>query len=151
MGYCYQKKWKAADGTVKTSPIWWIKYYRDGKPIRESSESEKESDAKKILKLREGDIVKGLPILPRVDRIRFQELVEDLLNEYRNNNRKSLDDTERRFQLHLTPFFAGRRAASITTADVRKFIAQRQAGGASNGEINRELSGLKRAFNLALQ
>ena len=66
MGYCYQKKWNAADGTVKTSPIWWIKYYRDGKPIRESSESEKESDAKKILKLREGDIVKGLPILPRV-------------------------------------------------------------------------------------
>jgi integrase len=151
MGSIYRPKWKAADGTIKETPIWWIKYYKDGKPIRESTESDKESVAKTLLKAREGDIVKGLPVLPRVDRVRFEELVEDLLNEYRNNHRKSLDDTERRFKLHLTPFFDGRRAAAITTSDVRKFIVSRQTAGASNGEINRELSGLKRAFNLAVQ
>lgn len=34
---------------------------------------------------------------------------------------------------------------------MKAFITKRQAEGASNGEINRELSALKRAFNIALQ
>jgi site-specific recombinase XerD len=38
--------------------------------------------------------------------------------------------------------------STITTSDVRVFLAQRQAAGASNGEINRELTTLKRAFSL---
>ena len=41
--------------------------------------------------------------------------------------------------------------AAITTADVRAFTAQRQTAGASNGEINRELTALKRMFSLAIQ
>ena len=51
---------------------------------------------------------------------------------------------------------------TITTADVRRFIAERQApitdadgtilhSGASNAEINRELAILKRAFSLAIK
>ena len=57
----------------------------------------------------------------------------------------------RRFRLHLTPFFQGRRLSSITTSDVRKFVAVRQGAGASNGEINREVTSLKRMFTLAVQ
>ena len=151
MGYLYKRKSKDKNGNVREGPTYWVKYYRDGRPIRESTGTTNERKALKFLTIREGDVAKGLPVLPRVDRVRFEELVEDLLNEYRNNGRKSLADTERRFKLHLTPFFRGRRAVSITTADVRKFIAARQKAGASNGEINRELSGLKRAFNLAVQ
>lgn len=49
------------------------------------------------------------------------------------------------------PFFAGKKAHGITTADVKACIAQRQARGASSGEINRELSALKHMFNLAIQ
>ena len=48
------------------------------------------------------------------------------------------------------PFFGGRRMATITTADVRRFVDQRQAAGAANGEINRELASLKRMYSLAL-
>jgi site-specific recombinase XerD len=43
------------------------------------------------------------------------------------------------------------RAAAITTADIVKFASKRQAAGASNGEINRELSAIKRAYNLAIR
>lgn len=52
------------------------------KPIRESSESTKESDAKKLLKLREGDAVRGIPVTPRINRIMFQELANDVINDY---------------------------------------------------------------------
>ena len=41
--------------------------------------------------------------------------------------------------------------ASLTTADVRAYITQRQADGAANGTINRELSALKRMFTLTCQ
>ena len=43
----------------KRGKTWWIKYYRNGKPYRESSKSHKEADAKRLLKRREGEISQG--------------------------------------------------------------------------------------------
>ncbi len=40
--------------TYQRGAVWWVKYYRNGRPIRESSHSSKESDAINLLKLREG-------------------------------------------------------------------------------------------------
>ena len=40
---------------------------------------------------------------------------------------------------------------TIGTADVRAFVARRQAEGAANGSINRDLTILKRMFTLAVQ
>jgi hypothetical protein len=66
--------------------------------------------------------------------------------------------------LHLLPYFGGRRLSSITTADVNAFILkrrkdvmvvgeddERQERKYSNGEMNRELTTLKRILNLARQ
>lgn len=159
--------------------IWWIRYYKNGRRYEESSGSTKESDAKSLLRLREGDIERGVAITPKVGRIRFDEAVKDVLNDYRTNRKRSLDDVERRIEKHLTPFFGNRRMASITTADIREYIESRQkettvarkaytftgrdgtirhvpeqrrtVAGVSNGEINRELTALKRMFNLAIQ
>ena len=41
--------------------------------------------------------------------------------------------------------------ATITTADVRAYVAQRLAAKASSAEINRELSALKRMYSLSCQ
>ena len=67
------------------------------------------------------------------------------------NGRRTSAHLERRLRLHLTPFFGARRMAQSTTADVRTFIRDRQEHGASNGEVNRELSVVKRMFSLAVQ
>lgn len=159
--------------------IWWIRYYKNGRRYEESSGSTKESDAKSLLRLREGDIERGVAITPKVGRIRFDEAAKDVLNDYRTNRRRSLDDVERRIEMHLKPFFGNRRMASITTADIREYIDSRQKEttvlrkaftftardgttrhvpeqrrtitGVSNAEINRELTALKRMFNLAIQ
>jgi hypothetical protein len=159
--------------------VWWIRYWRDGKRYEESSGSEKESGARALLRRREGDIQRGEAVTPKVGRIRFDEAADDVINDYRTNRKRSLDDVERRIQKHLVPFFGDRRLSSITTADIRKYIAQRQAAtsvvrkaftftmrngtvrhvpatqrtvaGVSNAEINRELTALKRMFTLAIQ
>ncbi len=39
--------------------IYWVKYYRNGKPYRESTKSIKETDARRLLKKREGEIAGG--------------------------------------------------------------------------------------------
>lgn len=159
--------------------IWWIRYYKNGKRYEESSGSAKEAEAKSLLRLREGDIERGLALTPKVGRIRVDEAAKDVVNDYRTNRKRSLDDVERRIELHLKPFFGNRRMASITTADIREYIDSRQKEttvlrkaftftardgtprnmpeqrraitGVSNAEINRELTALKRMFNLAIQ
>src|SRR6266568_2629040 len=131
--------------------IWWIKYYRNGKAFRESSKSENVSEAKRLLRKREGEIGAGEFLGPKTERVSFEELAEDFLNEYQTNNRKSFIWVKRRIGLHLTPFFAGLRAVNITTDRVRAYVAKRQQEGASNGSINRELAALKRMFNLAAE
>ena len=131
--------------------VWWIRYYRNGKRYEESSGSEKKGAAIDLLKIREGDGARGLPVTPKIGRLRFEEAAQDVENDYSTNGKRSLSHVKTRTKNHLSPFFAGRRMTSITTADVRGYIASRQAAKASNAEINRELAVLKRAFRLSLQ
>ncbi len=129
--------------------IWWVKYYRNGKCFRESSKSQSRLDGKRLLQKREGEISTGVFGGLETERVCFEELAQDLLNEYQTNNRKSSIWVRRRINLHLMPFFRGFRGVEVTTDRVRAYITQRQQEGASNGSINRELAALKRMFNLA--
>jgi integrase len=143
---------------------YWIRYYRDGRRFEESCGTGKHEDAKRLLRLREGDVERGLPVSPKIGRLRFEDAAIDLINDYKANRRKTLKDTQRRVDLHLAKFFGGRRMSSISTSDVRAYIAkrqddviewgkegERQSRPVSSGEINRELTALKRMFRLALQ
>jgi integrase len=157
MGMIYKRSYKRKDGTIGHTSVWWIKYYRDGRPIYESTETTKEKEGRDLLKLREGNVVRGEPVVPRQRRVTFDELAADVVTDYRVNGKRSLGDLERRITLHLKPFFGGRRMADITTADVRRYSEMRLAElvkkgtTTSNAQINRELAVLKRAFNLGLQ
>jgi integrase len=153
MGHVYRKPGRKA---------WMLKYYRDGAPIYEGSGTEDRAEAERILRVREGEVASGTAVSPKFHRLRFPEAADDLLTDYENNARASYDELERRLRLHLRPYFRKMRLSEITTAVIRKYIAHRKtqvivAGkGAerrerapSNGEINRELTHLKRLFTLA--
>ena len=89
-------KGKKGNGSVfQRGAVWWVKYHRNGKPYRESSGSDKESDARKVLKKRLGEIALGRFIGPDAERVTIRELAGDYLNDYRVNARKSLDKAER--------------------------------------------------------
>jgi integrase len=163
----------------KRGKTWWLRYYRNGVRHEESSHSSNKEVARDLLRRREGAIADGVPVTAKINRFRFEEAAKDLATEYKINNRRTLDELERRIEKHLAPFFGGRRMASIATADVRTYIAERQSAtevtktaytitrkngttitvpeqrwsttGASNAEINRELTILKRMFTLATQ
>ena len=134
----------------KRGKVWWVKYSRNGRPYFESARSTKKEEATRLLRLREGDIARGVPVTSQIGRMRFREAATGMVTEYRTNGRKTLADLERRIAKHLEPFFGGRRMAQITTADIRRFVDQRQLAGASNGGINRELAILRRMYSLAM-
>jgi len=127
-----------------------VKYYRNGKPFYETTGSTKETDAKRLLKRREGEISQGK--LPGIyfDKVRFDELAEDFLTDYRVNQKKSLVRAERSVG-HLKEFFSGYRVTQITTPRIQAYIEDRITDGAANASINRELAALKRMLKLAAQ
>ena len=130
---------------------WWIKYRQDGLVYRETSSSTKARVATRLLRLREGAVEHGVPVIPKMDRITFHEAAQDIINDYEANGKKSIRMLRQRITKHLRPFFRGRRMATIRATDMRAFVRQRQEAGASNGEINRELTTLKRMFSLAVE
>jgi integrase len=136
---------------IREQSTWWIKYQVGGRPQCVSSGSDKKKVAEALLKEREGDVVRGLAITANVGRIRLEEARDDVLNDFRVNRKRSLHTIEHRINKHLTPVFGGRRMTAISTSLVRQFIVQRQAAGAANGSINRELGALKRMFTIAVQ
>lgn len=135
----------------KRGNVWWLRYFRNGKRYEESSGSDKKGVARDLLRLREGDIAKGMPVSSRMNRYRFADAIADIKAEYRAKARRSLPELERRIKLHLDPWFGNRRMSDITTSDVLAFTDSRLEKKASHGEINRELSVLKRMFSLAVK
>jgi integrase len=144
----------------KDRKTWMIRYSHDGRRRVESSGSTVYDEAVKLLHKREGAIADGRPVSTHAGRLRFETAAADVVNDYLVNGKKSIADVRRRIKLHLTPFFGGRKMITITTTTVRAYVAHRQATvehddgtetpGASNAQINRELSILNRAFTLAL-
>jgi integrase len=163
----------------KRGNIYQIRYYRNGKRHEESSHSDKKEVARDLLRRRECAIADGVPVTAKINRFRFDEAAADLITEYKVNKRRSLDELKRRIEKHLSPFFSGRRMATITTSEVLTYIDSRQSvtevvkraytitrrdgtamkvpeqrwptEGASNAEMNRELTIFKRMFTLAMQ
>lgn len=149
MGSIYRPKYRdKKSGKIIESQVYWIKYYKNGKPFRESSKSKRKTDAEKLLKLREGQIVKGEFYGLRVEKVRLQELVDDYLDDYIMNGRKSLGDAKRMCN-NLIKFFGNITVIDFTSNLVSSYIKTRREDRVSNATINRELTVLKRMFNLA--
>lgn len=136
--------------------IWWVKYYVNGAPRRESTGTEKQEEARDFLRLREGAVGKGAPVPPRLDRILYEEVAEDLRRHYRTTGDRDQEEAEGRLK-HLDRFFAARKIATIGPADVTKYVEHRQAQkthlkrATSNATINREVSVLSRMLRLAYE
>ena len=138
---------------IQRGRIYYIRYY-DGRGRRrlETTKSTKREDAEKLLRKRLS--AKDAGVLPEaaIGSLTVKDATDDVIADYKTNERKSLRDVQSKITLHLHPFFGERRRmSSITTAHIRTFITGRQDAGAAPAEINRELAALRRAFNLAVQ
>jgi integrase len=142
MGYVYTQNGK---------PTLMMKYYVNGRMVRESTGTTNRKKALKILQATETDKDRGLPVGAAIGKIKWEAAVALYEADYRNNNRKTLKGQQRRLRLHLTPFFGGRKMASIRPADITTYIDGRRADGAKVGTVNRELDVLRHMFVLCVK
>ena len=129
---------------------WFIQFYRDGKRIREGTGSSDYDNAKKLLRQRLHEIDKREYVKRQGPPARVRDLYEGLKLERETNRRGRKRELPNRWA-HLEPTFGAMFAAQVETDDVRRYVAARQAMGAANATINRELATLKRMFRLAVQ
>ena len=66
----------------RTSEVWWLKYYRNGRLLRESSGTTDETEARKLLKKRTAQVTTGTHPGLEIERIKIDELAEDFLRDY---------------------------------------------------------------------
>jgi integrase len=132
------------------SATWWVQYFTNGRRIRESTGTDNRDAAQRFLNQRLGRAAEGQPVMPKLDRIRYDELADDLRQYYKTSGARNLKEADKRLR-PVKAFFAGRKAAEIGTADMTAYVARRQAAGLSNGTINRELAMLGRVLRFATQ
>jgi len=128
--------------------VWWCKYYRDGRAVRESTKQTRRDRAERFLKRKLAEVELGQHI-NGASRVRFEDLTAAVRDDYQNNARRSLARAERAIKA-LTETFAKQRVATITAARLATYVAARRGQGIAPATIVYELAILKRGFNLAL-
>jgi len=147
-GGLFHDRYKDRRGLMKEVATWSLRYYADGKQRTESAHTTDRRKAEKLLRERTGAVASGKWEEPESAKTKFEQIADALLNDYKSNKRRSLDRLMYSLA-HLRSAFQGQRVKAINSARLTQYKADRQAEGAANGSINRELAALKRAFVLA--
>src|SRR5882762_5615768 len=111
-----EKRRPRGSGSIYQQPgsrFLWIAY-RDanGKLLRESSGSEKPTDAQKLLRDRMGKADTGNALTSEVRRITVAKLFESLLTDY-ENKKQDVKWAKGRWTTHLESFFGSARASNV--------------------------------------
>jgi integrase len=139
-----------------------LQYYRNGKRIRESSETESQKEAEDLLAIKIGRVKDGTSLDPTVRHLTVDDLYAGLLSYYRQQNRKSFEGTQQRWEWkdkkgtvkcgRLKRFFGGWKAVNVTASVLDTYIDQcLDEDELSPATINRDLAALRTAFKLAVK
>ena len=126
-----------------------IAYFHRGREHRESCGSPREADARRLLRQRLAAI-ETHSFIPQEQRVTVEQLLDGLETHLETRGAKAVGT----LRSHLKPvrvFFALARALEVTTAEVERYVASRLAAGKARATVNREVGGLRQAFNLAVK
>jgi integrase len=130
---------------------WWIKYSVDGRRRRESSKSERDTDAIQLLRRRFKEAGRDRRRDPVAEnRVTMAQLFDTLVADYAANGRRS----SATLAFRLTPLreaFGQDKARAVTAARIVQYAKDRRAEGRKPATVNRELAALRRAFALAVE
>jgi integrase len=130
--------------------VWWIAFYHGGRETRESSNSQNEGAAVKLLKQRLAQSETGQFVTDE-KKVTFDNMVEWLKADYTLNDLRSLESGALVNISHLREFFGFDKAISITSDRIRTYQLRRREQGAAVASINRECATLRRMLNIAIE
>lgn len=149
--------------------FWYATAYFNGKQYRKSTGETSKMRAEAFLRKWLSEFDKGVSPASDPSKIRYGALRELYLNDYREQNHKSLMQNAESGEAYvcglkwLDQFFGydeaaegkpkdkGIKANHITVEQISKFKTERQTAGAAAGTVNRALAALRRMFTLAVE
>lgn len=134
----------------KESKNYWIKFYQEGQPKRESVGSDSITEARKLLKLREGQAIEGKVPDLKIQKTTIGKLADLYERDYTSHGRKTVKEAKR-YVVLVKAEFGGLRAASLTSEHLMNYRLKRQSEKVKDSTINRELSALRRMFHLGMK
>jgi integrase len=139
-------------GTIyRRGRVWWIKWSTDGKRRRESSKSERDVDAIRLLRRRIEEAARDRRRDPVAEnRVTMKELFEALVTDYTANGRRSSATLSFRLA-PLREAFGQDKARAVTAARIARYAQDRLDAGKARATVNRELAALRRAFTIAVE
>jgi integrase len=138
-------------GLYKRGRVYWMRFTYRGKHYRESTETMDKKEAQRIYDAIKGQIAENKWIDGSKEReISFKRLMDEYMEEHSRLKKESWRRDEVSLS-HLEPFFGDYVLAEITPALISRYKSQRLREGAKPATLNRELSLMKHAFNLAVK
>lgn len=140
-------------GEKRLTSAWYIRYYVEGKPITVPSGTEDHDEAVVLLRQKMAGVARQEQYSDLPERVRMGQLFDLILEFNRMKGRRSAYDVERKIESRLRPYFGDMKAQAVTSAVLRKYIAdrKRERPAPQNASINRELAYVRRALRLGAQ
>jgi integrase len=129
---------------------WHIEYWNGGQQFRETSKSQREKDAVKLLKKRHGELARDEFVGPQNDKILMKALLDGVTQDYKLAGNRSQDTLAFRLA-PLSGALGHLRAVNVTEPLIERYKARRLEEGLARATVNRELAALRRAFRLAVE
>ena len=152
LGRAFRRKYRGKDGKTKRSLAYTLEYYVPGETEkrREPAGTRDRNVAENLLRQRQEQIGKAIPVGPAPDTVTFADLALLITQDYAAKGNRS---GRRLLQLlgHLTSSFEHFRAVAITGERVLEYINKRKVAHARPASINRELAVLRRMFRLGVK
>lgn len=140
----YLPKYRADDGTVRVSKVYWMDFNFHGQPIRESTGTRSITLAKKIQDKRRRELEEGTAgVRKRTQPPLFSVAANAYLDAKQPSLAASSLMIEKANLVHLKPEFGRRLICDIEASDISDYQKARLAKGAAPRTINLEIGTLR--------
>ena len=148
-GSVYKKTYTDRSGRARKSKTWYLKFYVNGKGRELSTGTTDYDDALALLRKKVAAAAnKSYAHTEDVDKVTVNQLLDLVIEDYRDNKRSTTDDTQKRIDKHLRSFFGQKKAREIGTRLLKEYRRTREKTGDAEATINKELTWLRRSFKL---
>ena len=136
----------------RSGGIWWTSIRHNGKRIQKSLETSDRKLAKAIEAKVKTEIVEGTYFEKLIGRNKtFKDMMDKFLKVHAPKVSSNMQRSYTTSLKHLNPFFGESNLLSISPKMVSRYKVLRNDEGAAPASVNRELSMLSKAFNLAIK
>jgi integrase len=126
--------------------VYWGKFSQDGRVIRQSLGTQDKTEARRRLREREAQVVRGER--PTTSKATWEDTAADLLAYYRAYGSRNPGEAGIRIR-QLTKYWRGWKLGDIDSSAILSYVSHMKATGRANATINLDLATLRRALRLA--